>query len=77
MTRTRTLALLATLALPGACATTMEDGASAAAASAKADSIETDAEYMARVEKEARRRNIGVTWIHPPSKRVKKDETPR
>ena len=77
MTRTRIPALLATLALLGACATTMEEESPVAASSAKADRIETDAEYMARVEKEAKRRNIGVTWIHPPTtRREKKDETP-
>jgi hypothetical protein len=77
MTRIRIPALLATLVLLGACATTMDDESTVASASAKADKYETDAEYMARVEKEAKRRNIGVNWIHPPTRRVKKDETPR
>ena len=78
MSKARNAALIASLTLLGACATTMEDESTVAASSAKADRIETDSEYMARVEKEAQRRNIGVTWIHPPTTRkAKKDETPR
>lgn len=32
--------------------------------------IELDSEYMAYVERIARRRGIVVQWLHPPTKRV-------
>lgn len=32
--------------------------------------VVTDAEYVSYVERTARRRGIGVTWVNPPSKRT-------
>lgn len=32
-----------------------------------------DVEYMAYVERIARRRGITVQWVHPPTKRVKSE----
>lgn len=39
-----------------------------------AGSFVTDDAYVAYVERVARRRGIGVTWVNVPSKRVVKDE---
>lgn len=36
--------------------------------------IETDEEYVARVEAMARRRGVGVTWVNTPTKIVAKDD---
>ena len=64
---------LAVVAL-GACAS-MDEKASAAPAPQEmlvsSDRLDVDHEYMARVESIARRRGIGVTWVHPPYKKVR------
>jgi len=55
------------------CASSMEKDSAALTPAAKPGSVVVDAEYMAAVEQVARRRNIGVVWVNPPSKRVAGD----
>lgn len=33
--------------------------------------IVTDGDYVARVEREARRRGLGIQWINPPVRRTR------
>jgi len=65
---------LAVVAL-GACASMDERTSAAPAAQAEmlvsSDRLDVDHEYVARVETIARRRGIGVTWVHPPYKKVR------
>lgn len=58
-----------------ACATTGEQTATGhTPVQQQARTVETDTEYMARVEAVARRRGIGLTWVNPPRKIVAKDD---
>ena len=67
----RFAAIFSLMVLCGGCATTGEPTAVAPAASqGDASRIDRDAQYMARVEHEARKRGIGVTWVNPPTRRA-------
>ena len=74
MTRTRIPALLATLALLGACATTDEMAGGPGAGPLVADSeVVVDQEYVQTVNYIAKKRGLRVVWINPPKKRVDRD----
>lgn len=61
--------------LAGGCATTGSERMAPLGPSsgARVASTEEDTAYMDRVERQARARGIGITWVHPPTKR----RTPR
>lgn len=67
--------VVATVVLAAGCASTGDTRMSQAAPPARAStaSIEQDTAYIDRVERQARARGIGLTWINPPVKR----RTPR
>lgn len=70
MTKSGIPAILSLL-LCSACATTQEPTATIASpARGTATTIQQDADYMARVEHQARIRGVGVTWVNPPVKRT-------
>jgi len=69
-------AVLAAACLLTACASqaprTVQAPLSAArVADPAARRIVTDTDYVARVEREARRRGLGVQWINPPVRRTR------
>lgn len=71
-------AAIASSCLLAACASQTPRTAQAPAASpriatASAPRIVTDATYVARVEREARRRGLDVEWINPPLRRTTQD----
>lgn len=62
------LATIVVAALAG-CATTSE-----AALAPGEEKVVSDAEYMAAVERIAKRRGIIVRWVNPPSKRIAQND---
>ena len=67
------LVAVTTLLLAG-CASMRDDGTAYVAPAPSASSqqtVQTDDAYMQKVEQQARIRGIDVTWINPPTKRVK------
>lgn len=70
MSALRVVLILAAASTLPACATT--DGRTAARTAPQRAGVvvDTDHEYVARVESIARRRGIDVQWIHMPTKRT-------
>ena len=73
-----TSVLVVCCGLAAGCATTSESALALRAPTLQsARTVEQDTAYMERVEQQARIRGIGVTWVNPPSRRVKAAHTPR
>lgn len=67
------VASLAVLMLAG-CASMDERSSSRVAPQRTGTVIDTDADYVARVEAVARRRGIEVVWVNTPKKRIQRGE---
>lgn len=71
---TRCLPILLTALLLTACASTPKEAYSpppTTTAPVSLHSISKDQEYIAYVERTARRRGVHVMWVNPPDKRLK------
>jgi hypothetical protein len=65
-------ASLAVLVLAGC--TSMDERSSQVAPQRAPSALDTDREYVAKVEAIARRRNMDVVWVNMPRKRVRHDD---